>query len=75
MAMDVHVRDLGYFVAVAEELSLTKAATDRLFVSQPALSKQIRQLEATLRVRLLDRDHRTVSLTPAGMASLPFATK
>ena len=43
--MDVHVRDLRYFVAVAEELSFTKAATERLFLSQPALSKQIQALE------------------------------
>jgi DNA-binding transcriptional LysR family regulator len=41
--MDVHVRDLRYFVAVAEERSFTRAAAERLFVSQPALSKQIRR--------------------------------
>jgi DNA-binding transcriptional LysR family regulator len=72
MAMDVHLRDLRYFVAVAEELHFTRAA-ERLFVSQPALSKQIRQLERDLRVTLLQRDHRTVSLTPAGAALLPSA--
>jgi DNA-binding transcriptional LysR family regulator len=70
--MDVHLRDLRYFVAVAEELHFTRAA-ERLFVSQPALSKQIRQLERDLRVMLLQRDHRTVSLTPAGAALLPTA--
>ena len=73
--MDVHVRDLRYFIAVAEELSFTKAANERLFVSQPALSKQIRQLETSLRVRLFDRDRRKVSLTPAGQALLLFATQ
>lgn len=71
--MDVHVRDLRYFVAVAEELSFTRAATNRLFISQPALSKQIRTLEATLRAALFDRDRRTVRLTEAGAALLPRA--
>jgi DNA-binding transcriptional LysR family regulator len=71
--MDVHLRDLRYFVAVAEELSFTRAASERLFISQPALSKQIRQLETTLGVTLLRRDHRRVSLTPAGDALLSHA--
>jgi DNA-binding transcriptional LysR family regulator len=71
--MDVHLRDLRYFVAVAEELSFTRAATHRLFVAQPTLSKQIRQLELTLRVTLFERDRRTVTLTPAGAALLPRA--
>jgi len=72
--MDVHVRDLRYFVAVAEELSFTRAA-GRLFIAQPSLSKQIRQLETSLQVTLFERDHRTVALTEAGAALLPQARK
>ncbi|WP_405664861.1 LysR family transcriptional regulator [Streptomyces sp. NBC_01166] len=70
--MDVHGRDLRYFTAVAEELSFTRAA-ERLFVSQPALSKQIRMLEKQTGADLFDRDRRTVRLTAAGEALLPHA--
>ena len=63
--MDVHVRDLRYFIAVAEELHFRKAA-ERLFVSQPVLSRQIARLETMVQARLLERDHRLVRLTPAG---------
>src|SRR6266702_3192037 len=70
--MDAHLRDLRYFVTVAEEQNFTRAA-ERLFVSQPALSKQIRSLEDGLRVRLFDREHRTIALTAAGQALLPAA--
>jgi DNA-binding transcriptional LysR family regulator len=70
--MNVRVQDVRYFLAVAEELSFTRAA-ERLFVSQPALSKQIRQLEARLRTELFTRRHRTVGLTAAGAAFLPRA--
>ncbi|MFK0295538.1 LysR family transcriptional regulator [Streptomyces sp. NPDC090442] len=70
--MDAHLRDLRYFLATAEELNFTRAA-ERLFISQPALSKQIRQLETGLRVRLFHRDRRTVTLTEAGAALLPRA--
>lgn len=70
--MDVHLRDLRYFVAVAEDLHFTRAA-ERLFVSQPALSKQVRALEQQLRTPLFDRDRRTVRLTAAGAALLPHA--
>jgi DNA-binding transcriptional LysR family regulator len=70
--MNVRVQDVRYFLAVADELSFTRAA-QRLFVSQPALSKQIRQLEAQLRAELFTRSHRTVGLTAAGVAFLPRA--
>jgi DNA-binding transcriptional LysR family regulator len=70
--MDVHERDLRYFVAVADELHFTRAA-ERLFVSQPALSKQVRILERQLGAPLFDRHRRGVQLTPVGQALLPHA--
>lgn len=70
--MDVHVRDLRYFLAVADELHFTRAAR-RLFVSQPALSKQIHGLEQHLRTPLFVRGSGGVALTPAGSALLPHA--
>ncbi|MBL7495715.1 LysR family transcriptional regulator [Frankia sp. CNm7] len=72
--MDIHVRDLRYFVAVAEELHFTRAA-EQLFVSQPALSKQIRLLERQLGVALFERDRRAVRLSDAGAVLLPHARR
>ena len=72
MAMDVHVRDLRYFLAVAHELSFTRAA-EALYISQPALSKQIRMLERQLRVSLFDRGAGSVRLTRAGAELVPYA--
>ncbi|QKV97016.1 LysR family transcriptional regulator [Streptomyces sp. NA02950] len=65
--MDVDTRLLRYFVAVAEEGSLTHAA-QRLFVSQPALTKQIKQLEARLGTTLFTRSRTGMVLTGSGRA-------
>ncbi|MEU4829460.1 LysR family transcriptional regulator [Streptosporangium sp. NPDC023615] len=63
--MDVDTRLLRYFLAVAEEGNLTNAA-GRLFVSQPALTKQIRQLETRLGTRLFTRSRAGMALTEPG---------
>lgn len=70
--VDVHLRDVRTFVAVAEHLHFSRAA-DALFISQPALSKRIQELERLMRLELFDRDRRTVRLTAAGEALLPGA--
>lgn len=67
-------RQLRYFIAVAEELHFSRAA-EQLHVAQPAVSEQIRKLEAELGVRLLNRTKRTVSLTDAGTAVLAEARR
>src|SRR4051812_48117528 len=72
--MDVHVRDLRYFLAVARELSFTRAA-ETLYISQPALSKQIRALERQLRVSLFAREPTGARLSRAGRELVPFAER
>jgi DNA-binding transcriptional LysR family regulator len=65
--MDVDTRLLRYFAAVAMEGNLTRAA-QRLFVSQPARTKPIRQLESQLGVQLFTRSRAGMTLTAAGQA-------
>jgi DNA-binding transcriptional LysR family regulator len=66
------LRQLEYLAAVAEEGSFTRAA-ERLYVSQPALSHQIKALEASVGGELLERQPQAVRLTPMGRAFLPHA--
>ncbi|GAA4610110.1 DNA-binding transcriptional LysR family regulator [Actinoplanes octamycinicus] len=66
------LRQLRYFVAVADQLSFTRAAA-QLHVAQQSLSQQIGVLERQIGVRLFDRDTRGTRLTPAGEALLPGA--
>jgi LysR family hca operon transcriptional activator len=69
----MELRHLRYFVAVAEEGSLTVAAEKRLHTAQPSLSRQIRDLEYEVGVPLLNRSVHGVELTPAGRAFLDHA--
>lgn len=63
----MELRHLRYFVAVAAEGSLTRAA-ERLHVTQPSLSRQIRQLESDIGAALFERNAGGTTLTPAGVA-------
>ena len=69
----MELRHLRYFVAVAEEGSLTVAAEKRLHTAQPSLSRQIRDLEYEVGVPLLTRSVHGVELTAAGRAFLDHA--
>ena len=68
------LRHIRYFLAVAEHRNFTRAA-EALHVSQPTLSQQIKQLEDTLRVQLLDRSGRAIQLTDAGVAYVHYAQR
>lgn len=67
-------RDVQYFLAVAEQLSFTRAAAV-LHISQPALSQQVKQLEEGLGVQLFDRSGRTTRLTDAGEVYLRYVRR
>jgi DNA-binding transcriptional LysR family regulator len=65
----MELRQLEYFVAVAEEANFTRAAA-RVHISQSGVSAQIRQLESDLGTELFDRSTRVARLTAAGQAAL-----
>jgi LysR family transcriptional regulator, hca operon transcriptional activator len=69
----MELRHLRYFIAVAEEGSLTSAAERRLHTAQPSLSRQIRDLEREIGVKLLERKARGTALTTAGRVFLDHA--
>ena len=74
MSTRFDLRQLRYFVTVAEELNFRRAA-ERLFISQPPLSRQIRELETALGVQLFERDTTMGKLTAGGEAALRRARK
>ena len=67
-------RRIQVFHAVAKHLSFTKAA-EALFMTQPAVTFQIRQLEDHFNTRLFDRAHGSISLTSAGVIALEYAER
>src|SRR5947207_10228375 len=69
----MELRHLRYFVAVAEEGSLTVAAERRLHTAQPSLSRQIRDLEYEVGAQLMTRSARGIELTAAGRVFLDHA--
>lgn len=70
----MELRHLRYFIAAAEEMNISRAAA-RLRLSQPPLSRQIRDLEQEIGTPLFDRRHKHLKLTPAGAYFLPEARK
>ncbi len=74
MLVEMELRHLRYYVAVAEALSFTRAA-EKLRLAQPSLTRQIRNLEEEMGVRLLDRSNNRVTLTDEGRRFLFDAKK
>src|ERR1700690_3934162 len=73
MEWNMELRHLRYFIAVAEEGSLTVAAERRLHTAQPSLSRQIRDLEYEVGAQLLVRSVHGVELTDSGRVFLDYA--
>src|SRR6201982_1604916 len=73
MVVEMELRHLRYFVAVADAGNLTVAAQRMLHTSQPSLSRQIRDLENEVGAQLLTRRARGIELTPAGRSFLDHA--
>lgn len=71
MRRDISLRLLRYFDVLGSELNYRRSA-ELLYISQPALSAAIRQLESLVGERLFDRDTHSVALTPFGREWLPF---
>src|SRR6202030_2331726 len=74
MVRPMELRHLRYFIAVADELSFTKAA-QKLRLAQPSLTRQVRNLEDEIGVRLLNRANNRITLTDEGRAFLFDAKK
>ena len=72
MLAGMELRQLRYFIAVAETGNISRAAK-KIFLTQPALSRQIKALEEQLNQRLLERDAHSIRLTPAGEVLLTEA--
>src|ERR1700746_765996 len=71
--IDMELRHLRYFVAVAEAENVLRAATQKLHFCQPAVSRQIRDLEDELGVQLFERTGKSLKLTDAGFLFLKEA--
>lgn len=65
MRNQIEIRHLNYFLAVAEDLHFRRAA-ERLYISQPGLSRQIKEMETNLGIKLFERHNRKVQLTKVG---------
>lgn len=70
----MELRHLKYFLSIAREKSFTRAS-EELFVTQPTLSHQVKQLEEELGCELFDRSSRNVRLTSAGEIFSDFASR